>query len=107
MGFFIDYEDLKKMPILNELNFHNNGEIFIENQETLIKAIPDDINKMISFLIAMPNHSHVVKPNEIGTIVYSSSTKKKDRVYKSCYRMDYLENARNLYSLNKNKYGLF
>ncbi len=101
VDFSIAYEDLKKMPILDELNFHNNGEIFIENQDTLIKAIPDDINKMISFLIDMPSHSHIIKPKEIGTIVYSSSVKKKDMEYKSCYRMDYLENAHNLYSFNK------
>ena len=99
MDFFVDYETLQKMAVFREFHFHKNGDIFLENSSTLLKAIPEDITKMLFYLKEIPEHPHIVKPKEVGKIIYPSS--KNIDIYQSAYRMEHLINAQNLYSLNK------
>lgn len=98
MDFKIDYEKLKQMPKLDTSTFHCGGDIFVENDKVLIKALKDDMNTMVSYLRNIPEHEHVIKPLEVGEIVSSTSTKPE---YKTIYRMKYLENAKTLLSLYK------
>lgn len=97
MAFSIQYDDLIKMNSLYH-GKHYNGELFIENNNTLIKAIEKNINNRIDYLISIPEHNNVIKPIERGKIIYST----KDisiPFYKSAYRMPLLPNAHSLYFL--------
>lgn len=97
MAFMMEYNDLVKMNTLYHAK-HHNGELFIENSKTLIKAIESNINPMIDYLISIPNHENVVKPLERGKIIY---TQKDISIpnYKSAYRMPLLPNAHSIYFL--------
>ncbi len=63
MAFSIQYDDLIKMNSLYH-GKHYNGELFIENNNTLIKAIEKNINNRIDYLISIPEHNNVIKPIE-------------------------------------------
>lgn len=92
MAFKINYDDLVKMETLNRGG--QNGELFID-KNMLIKVSENDVNKMIKYLISIPEHPHVVKPLEHGKIIYSSKNVYTP-IYKSAYKMPFLPDAKPL-----------
>lgn len=97
MAFFIEYNDLVKLNTLYS-GKHENGELFIENNQTLIKATENNINSMVDYLISIPKHENVIKPIERGKITYSEKDINIPN-YKSAYKMSLLPNAHSLYFL--------
>lgn len=110
MAFVIDHKDLQKYPKLDsfsELNNRNHfvSDIFVENDNTLIKASILNLNDIINRLIAIPNHPNVIKPTEIGTIYYKDVDDREmdEPLYQSIYKMKYLKNAKTLLELYSQK----
>ncbi len=90
--------ELKQMNKLNiGSNFHQGGDIFIENDSTLIKATTEDIHKNVDYLTKIPDHKNVIKPLEEVQILNEDNNKK----YETAYRMQFLNNAKTLVSLYK------
>ena len=101
MNFILKKAELEKMKLLNpDANLHFGGDIFIENDETLIKALHENILQKLLFLRNIPEHDHVIKPIEIGYIVSDHICFDED--YKSAYRIKFLKNAKTLISLYRN-----
>lgn len=94
----IDYETLQQMPKLNGNRFFGNGDIYIENDKFLLKALKNDLHTMVKYLKNIPDHEHVIKPLAEGKVTYPDSLESK---YNTIYRMRYLENAKTLLTLYK------
>lgn len=99
MAFSIEYEKLKQMDMLNEntANVMHGGDIFIENEDTLLKAVTTNCKKQLEYLSTIPEHDHVIKPIEVGKVIYNNDKVPKN--YSTIYRMKYLQNAKTLLSL--------
>lgn len=99
MAFIMEYEELKQLPKLDELGLHYGGDLFIENDKLLIKAMPEDAQDMVTYLTTLPEQEHVIKPITDGRIVYPKKTTRHDVIYQTSYRMKYLKDAKTLLCL--------
>ena len=107
MAFSIEYNKLKQMKMLNEntSKIRRGGDIFIENEETLLKAVTINTKHQIEYLSTLPEHEHVIKPLEVGNVLYSDNIPEEE--YSTIYRMKYLQNAKTFLSLLYNKEILY
>lgn len=100
MDFTIDYETLTQMSKADIRHFHCGGDIYVENDDFLLKAMRFDLNKMVTYLKNIPDHENIIKPIEHGEILYPEDL---DIEYKTLYRMKYLKEAKTLLSLYNEK----
>lgn len=110
MAVFLN-NNLKDLKLLNETDLHFGGDIFIQNEETLIKLLYENLSDAINFLINIPNHDNVIKPIEEIVIDRNGLEKIRKNVdnsyifsnekYYSGYCMKFLKNARTLISAYK------
>lgn len=90
MDFSFNHEYLNKLYLFSsEHNF-----LFMEDENTLLKIISEDLLEMILYLSTLPKHEHVIFPKKVGKIHFPDI---KD-VY--AYRMDYLEHSYTLWAFN-------
>lgn len=100
MAFIMDYEVLKKLPTL-DTTYHSNGEIYVESSEKLVKICDDNNFEIVKFLVSLPEHEHVIKPSELGVVLYSKDFDERKSYTNCCYRMNFLNNAKTILSLYK------
>ena len=90
----MNYQTLKHLQKLDSIyKIHTGGDLFIENEQTLLKALYEDKRSMLSYLKTLPNHEFVIKPFDYGTIEYTHIPPVNERIFQSYYRMPYLKNA--------------
>lgn len=100
MAFSMDYNKINELPSLRKDNYFGE-EIFIENDETLIKIIEKDSLESLSYLAEIPEHEHVIKPFDVGKIIYSLPPESNSKQYSTYYRMRYLKETKTLLNMYK------
>lgn len=94
MSYTLTKKQLKQYKFLHSENSHFGGDLYIENNETLLKVLKDGNQKMLEFLASVDEHEHIVKPFETGIITYPNSNETQ-----LSYKMKFIKNAKTLTSL--------
>lgn len=94
MAFTLEEKQLEQFKKLNVFHDHIGGEIFIENEQNLVKVTNKYIYEMLQFLESIPEHENVVKILEAGKVINSETQQSQ-----SCYRMKYLNGAKTFLEL--------
>jgi serine/threonine protein kinase len=89
MAIYLSNEEIKNLkPLEKDTLLMNNYSIYIKDNDTLYKFLDEKNDSYIKYLISLPNHPNIIKPQEI---IYF---KEKNKDYKFGYEMPYLKNAR-------------
>lgn len=111
MAIYFNQSSLENLKLLDENSIHYGGDIFIQDNEILIKLLFENSSEMIEYLLNIPEHENVIKPLEqiildkkgIKPIRVNNSFITPDRSYYSGYRMQFLKNAKTLLSAYKDQ----